>query len=70
LREVKAKVVKAIPMGEKITFSLAYKKQGQKLVREICLVADKICVVLAAVDIVLLLLPTPPFSLSRRVFLL
>jgi uncharacterized membrane protein YbaN (DUF454 family) len=51
-------------MEEKKTFAAKCKKQGQKIVRTLWLVAGTICVVLGAIGIVLPILPTTPFLLA------
>ena len=51
-------------MEEKKTFASACKKQGNKLVRTLWLIAGTICVVLGAIGMVLPLLPTTPLLLA------
>jgi len=51
-------------MEEKKTFASACKKQGNKLVRTLWLIAGTICVALGAIGMVLPLLPTTPLLLA------
>ena len=51
-------------MGEKKTFASACKEQGRKLVRTLWFIAGTICLVLGAIGIVVILLPTTPFLLA------
>ena len=51
-------------MEEQKTFTSSCKKQGNKLVRTLWLVAGTICVVLGSIGIVLPILPTTPFLLA------
>ena len=51
-------------MGEKKTFASACKEQGRKLVRALWFIAGTICLVLGAIGIVVILLPTTPFLLA------
>ena len=51
-------------MEDKETFAAKCKKQGQKIVRTLWLVAGTICVMLGTIGIVLPILPTTPFLLA------
>ena len=51
-------------MEEEKTFASKCKEQGQKLVRALWFIAGTICLVLGAIGIVVILLPTTPFLLA------
>jgi uncharacterized membrane protein YbaN (DUF454 family) len=51
-------------MEEEKTFASKCKEQGQKLVRTLWFIAGTICLVLGAIGIVVILLPTTPFLLA------